>query len=99
MEFLAGKFGTKKFFFFFFFFFLIDHQFGKTECLIRQKFTALWSLDYAMLSDFWKLTLPLHLGKYYLIHKTGENKAIFGLGMPPVTGGKTGQIKSLLWND
>ena len=29
------------------------------------------------------------------IHKTGKNKAIFGLGMPPVTGGKTGQMKTL----
>ena len=47
--------------------------------------------------------MPLHLGKdyYFLhyirenIHKIGKYKAIFGLGMPPVTGGKTGQIKSL----
>ena len=47
--------------------------------------------------------MPLHLGKdkYFFhytcenIHTTGKNKAIFGLGMPPVTGGKTGQIKSL----
>ena len=41
--------------------------------------------------------MPLHLGKdkYFFhwgnIHKMGKNKAIFGLGMPPVTGGKTGQ--------
>ena len=47
--------------------------------------------------------MPLHLGKekyffHYIwenIHKIGINKAIFGLGMPPVIGGKTGQIKSL----
>ena len=40
--------------------------------------------------------MPLHLGKdryffHYMwenIHKIGKNKAIFGLGMPPVTGGK-----------
>ena len=45
----------------------------------------------------------LHLGKdKYFFHYIRENlrkivekKAIFGLGMPPVTGGKTGQIKSL----
>ena len=30
------------------------------------------------------------------IHKIVKNKAIFGLGIPPVTGGKSGQIKSLL---
>ena len=29
------------------------------------------------------------------LHKIGENKAMFGLGMPPVTGGKSGQIKPL----
>ena len=48
--------------------------------------------------------MPFHLGKdkyffHYIwenIHKIGENKVIFGLGMSPVTGGKTGQIK-LLW--
>ena len=34
--------------------------------------------------------MPLHLGK---IHKIGENKAIFGLGMPPVSGGKTSNLK------
>ena len=47
--------------------------------------------------------MPLHLGKdryffHYMwenIHKIGKNKAIFGLIMPPVTRGKTGQIKSL----
>ena len=47
--------------------------------------------------------MPLHLGKdKYFFHyisenkqKTGKNKALFGLGMPPVTGGKTGKIKSL----
>ena len=54
---------------------------------------------------FWeaKLPVPLHLGiaKYFFhyiwenIHKIRKNKAIFGLGQPPVTGGKTGQIKSL----
>ena len=48
--------------------------------------------------------MPLHFGKdkyffHYIwenIHKLGKKKAIFGLGMPPVTGGKTGQIKSLM---
>ena len=47
--------------------------------------------------------MPLHFrkDKYFFlyiwenIYKTGKNKAIFGLGMPPVTRGKTGQIKSL----
>ena len=47
--------------------------------------------------------MPLHLGKdkyffHYIwekVHKVGKNKAIFGLGISPVTGGKTGQIKSL----
>ena len=29
------------------------------------------------------------------LHKIGKNMAIFGLGMPPVTGGKSSQIKSL----
>ena len=46
--------------------------------------------------------MSLHLGKgKYLfhfiwenIHKFGKHKAIFGLGMPPVKGGKTDQIKS-----
>ena len=33
------------------------------------------------------------------LHKIGKNKAIFGLGMPPVTGGKAGQIKSLASDD
>ena len=45
----------------------------------------------------------LHLGKdkdffHYIwenIHEISKNKAIFLLGMPPETGGKTGQIKSL----
>ena len=54
-------------------------------------------------SDFGKLPVPLHLGKdkyffHYIwenTHKIGKNKAIFGLGMPPITG-KTGQIKSLV---
>ena len=54
-------------------------------------------------SNFGKIPVTLHLGKdKYFFHyiwenkdKTGKNEAIFGLGMPPVTGGKTGQIKSL----
>ena len=29
------------------------------------------------------------------MYRKKENKAIFGLGMPPVTGSKSGQIKSL----
>ena len=60
-----------------------------------------------VISVFGKLHVPvplhLHFGKnedffHYIwgkIHKTGENKAIFALGTPPITGGKTGQIKSL----
>ena len=45
--------------------------------------------------------MPLHLGKdKYFFHYIWENIHLnwkmFGLGMPPVTGGKTGQIKSLL---
>ena len=47
--------------------------------------------------------MPLHFGKdkycfHYIlenIRKIGKNKASFGLGMPPVTEGKTSQIKSL----
>ena len=51
--------------------------------------------------DFGKLPVPLHLGKdKYFFHYIWENIHLnwkmFGLGMPPVTGGKTGQIKSLL---
>ena len=50
--------------------------------------------------------MSLHLGKdkysfnyiWENIHKIEKNKAIFGLGMPPVTGGKTGQIKSMIIN-
>ena len=42
-----------------------------------------------------KTFFSLHLGK---IHKIGESKAIFRLGIPPKTGGKTGQIKSLIIN-
>ena len=52
-------------------------------------------------SDFGKLPAPLYLGKdkYFFLYiweniklyKTGKIKAIFGLGMPPVTGGKAGQ--------
>ena len=56
------------------------------------------------ISVFGKLHVPLHLGKnkeffHYFwekLHKRGKNKAIFGLGMPPITGGKTGQIKPLM---
>ena len=52
-------------------------------------------------SDFGKLPVPLHLGKdkYFFIilgkiySKLGKIRLFFGLGMPPVTGGKTGQIK------
>ena len=59
------------------------------------------------LSVFGKLPVPSHLGKnedffHYIwekLHKIWKNKAIFGLGMPPITGGKTGQIKSLTWHD
>ena len=55
-------------------------------------------------SDFGKLPVLLHLRKdkyffHYIWenkHKIGKNKAILGLGMPFVTGGKTGQIKSLI---
>ena len=46
--------------------------------------------------------MPLHLGKdsffvvfFHNIWENWENKAIFGLGMTPVIGGKTDQIKSL----
>ena len=51
--------------------------------------------------------LPLILGSYlclyiwekintfFIIHAFGQIKAIFRLGMPPVKGCKTGQIKSL----
>ena len=47
--------------------------------------------------------MSLHLGIYkyvfhYVwenIHTIGKSLAIFGLGMPPVTEGKTGIIKSL----
>ena len=43
--------------------------------------------------------MPLHLEKdkyffHYIsknIHKIGKNNVIFGLGMPPVTVGKTGK--------
>ena len=54
--------------------------------------------------DFGKLPLPSHLGKYIIkigkistkIHEIGKIKAIFGLGMTPIEGGKNGQIKSLV---
>ena len=39
-----------------------------------------------------KYFFSLYLGKHT---QNWENKHIFGLGMPPITGGKTGQIKSL----
>ena len=53
--------------------------------------------------DFRKLPLPSHLGKYFnkigkiraKIHEIGKIKAIFGLGMRPIYGLKSGQIKSL----
>ena len=53
--------------------------------------------------DFGNLPFPLHFGKYIIkigkistkIHKIGKIKAIFGLGMTPILGGKTYQIKSL----
>ena len=53
--------------------------------------------------DFGKLPFPSHLGKYFIksgkisakIHEIGKIKAIFGLGMTPLKGGKNGQIKSL----
>ena len=53
--------------------------------------------------DFGKLPFPSHLGKYFIncgkisakIHEIGKIKAIFGLGMTPIKGGKNGQIKSL----
>ena len=53
--------------------------------------------------DFGKLPFPEHLGKFFIkigkisakIHEIGKIKAIFGLGMTPIKGGKNGQIKSL----
>ena len=53
------------------------------------------SISGVFTSSFRKIPVALHLGKdkyffHYIwedIHKIGENKAIFGLGMPPVTGG------------
>ena len=36
----------------------------------------------------------LYLGK--ITQNWEKKKAIFGLGMPPVTGGKSGQLKSLV---
>ena len=54
--------------------------------------------------DFRKLPFPSHLGKYFnkigkiraKIHEIGKIKAIFGLGMRPIDGLKSGQIKSLI---
>ena len=53
--------------------------------------------------DFGKLLFPSYLGKYFMkigkisakIHEIGKIKAIFGLGMTPIYGLKSGQIKSL----
>ena len=52
--------------------------------------------------DFGKLPFPEHLGKYFIkigkisdkIHEIGKIKAIFGLGMTPIYGGKNGQINT-----
>ena len=46
--------------------------------------------------DFGRLPFPEHLGKYSIkigkisakIHEIGKIKAIFGLGMTPISGGK-----------
>ena len=73
-----------------------------TLCFYFMTWTVI-SLYVGKTQCFYLRFLPLHLGKdkyffHYIwenIHKIGKNKAIFGLGMPPVTGGKTGQIKSL----
>ena len=54
--------------------------------------------------DFGKLHFPSYLGKYVIkigkistkIHEIGKIKAICGLGMTPIQGGKNGQIKSML---
>ena len=59
------------------------------------------------LGDFRKLPFPPHLGKYFIklgkksakIHEIGKIKAIFGLGMTPIQGGKNGQIKSLAYQN
>ena len=48
--------------------------------------------------DFWKLPFPTHLGKHFIkigkirakIHEIGKIKAIFGLGMTPIYGLKSG---------
>ena len=53
--------------------------------------------------DFGKLPFPSHLEKYKIkigkistkIFEIWKIKAIFGLGMTPILGGKNGQIKSL----
>ena len=53
---------------------------------------------------FWEATCTFTFGKkmktfhciWEKLHKIGKKKAIFGLGMPPVTGGKSGQLKSLV---
>ena len=50
-----------------------------------------------------KLPFPEHLGNFSIkngkisakIHEIGKIKAIFRLGMTPISGGKNGQIKSL----
>ena len=50
--------------------------------------------------DFRKLPFPSHLGKYIIkigkistkMHEIWKIKAIFGLGMTPIFGGKNGQI-------
>ena len=71
--------------------------------MVFSVFTGLSVPDSVFTSDFGKLPVPLHFGKdkyffHYIwekIRKIGKNKAIFGLGIPLVTGGKTGQIKSL----
>ena len=49
--------------------------------------------------DFGKLPFPEHLGEYFIktgkisakIHEIWKIKAIFGLGMSPIYGGKNGQ--------
>ena len=56
-------------------------------------------------SDFGNLPVPLHLGKdrYFFIilgkytQNLGKIGPFFLFGMPSVTGGKTGQIKSLMY--
>ena len=82
-------------------------HFSELDSAQRSHRLRLENFKKKVISIFGKLHVPVLLHLYFRKnedifhyiwgkqkHKIGENKPIFALGIPPITGGKTGQIKS-----